>query len=93
MSKAKEFGAAASGVATKAELERQIAAQPKPRVELHLAPEGYIVQQGHVETFKKSEQRIRHLRDRLDGAHDRIRTDRARAMIKGRAKHEFDRER
>ena len=93
MSKAKEFGAAASGVATKAELERQIAAQPKPRVELHLAPEGYIVQQVHVETFKKSEQRIRHLRDRLDGAHDRIRTDRARAMIKGRAKHEFDRER
>ena len=93
MSKPKEFEAAASGVATKAELQRQIAAQPRPRVELHLAPEGYVVQQVHVETFKKSQDRIRHLRERLEGAHDRLKTDRARAMVKGRAKHEFDRER
>lgn len=93
MSKPKEFEAAASGVATKAELQRQIAAQPRPRVELHLAPEGYVVRQVHVEAFKKSQERIRHLRERLDGAHDRLKTDRARAMVKGRAKHEFDRER
>lgn len=93
MSKPKEFEAAASGVATKAELQRQIAAQPKPRAELHLTPEGYVVRQVHVETFKKSQDRIRHLRERLDGAHDRLKTDRARAMLKGRAKQQFDRER
>jgi hypothetical protein len=93
VSKPKEFGAAASGIATKAELQRQIAAQPKPRAELHLTPEGYVVRQVHVETFKKSQERIRYLRERLDGAHDRLKTDRARAVLKGRAKQEFDRER
>ena len=93
MSKPKEFGAAASGVATKAELQRQIAAQPKPRAELHLTPDGYVVKEVAVEAFKKSQQRIKLLRERLDGAHDRLNTHRARAMAKGRAKQAFDRER
>jgi hypothetical protein len=91
VSKPKEFEAAASGVATKAELQRQIAAQPKPRAELHLTPDGYVVKEVAVEAFKKSQQRIKLLKERLDGAHDRLKSHRARAMVKGRAKQAFDR--
>lgn len=89
----KEFGRAASGVVTKAELDQKIAAQPKPRVELHLTPGGYEVKEVNTQLFKTYRDRIRHLRERLEGAHDTLRDDRARAMQRGRAKQDFDRER
>lgn len=91
MSNPKEFGGAASGVVTKAELEQRMAAQPKPRAELHLTPQGYVVKEVHVEAFKKHQDRIRILRESLNGAHDRLKDDRARAVVRGRAKQDFDR--
>lgn len=93
MSKPKEFGRAASGVVTRAELDQRIAAQPKPRAELHLTPNGYEVQTVNTEQFKAYRDRIHHLRDRLNRAQDALRDDRAKALLRGRAKHDFDRER
>lgn len=89
----KEFGRAASGVVTKAELDQKIAAQPKPRVELHLTPQGYEVQEINTEQFRAFRDRIHHLRERLNGAHDQLRDHRAKALQRGRAKQDFDRER
>lgn len=93
MSKPEEFGRAASGAVTKAELDQRIAAQPKPRAELHLTPNGWEVQAVNTEQFKAYRDRIHHLRERLNNAHDTLRDDRAKAAIRGRAKHDFDRER
>ncbi len=87
----KEFGRAASGVVTKAELDQRIAAQPKPRAELHLTPNGWEVQAVNTEQFKAYRDRIHHLRERLNTAHDTLRDDRAKALVRGRAKQEFDR--
>lgn len=89
----KEFGRAASGVVTRAELDQKIAAQPKPRVELHLTPGGYEVKAVNTELFKAYRDRIHHLRERLQGAHNTLRDHRARALQRGRAKQNFDRER
>lgn len=86
-----EFGRAASGVVTKAELDHRIAAQPTPRAELHLTPDGYEVKEVNTELFKTYRDRIRHLRERLDQAHQTLRDDRARALQRGRAKQDFDR--
>lgn len=88
-----EFGRAASGVVTKAELDQRIAAQPKPRAELHLTPNGWEVQTVNTEQFKAYRDRIHHLRDRLNRAQETLRDDRAKAVLRGRARHDFDRER
>lgn len=87
----KEFGRAASGVVTKAELDQKIAAQPTPRAELHLTPDGWTVQEVNTELFKAYRDRICHLRERLEGAHETLQNDRAIGLQRGRAKQDFDR--
>lgn len=88
-----EFGRAASGVVTKSELDQRIADQPKPRADLHLTPNGWEVQAVNTEQFKAYRDRIHHLRDRLNRAQETLRDDRAKAVLRGRARHDFDRER
>lgn len=88
-----EFGRAASGIVTKAELDQRIAAQPTPRAELHLTPNGYEVQTVNTEQFKAYRDRIHHLRAQLNKAQDTLREDRPKALLRGRAKQDFDRER
>ncbi|MBU1210177.1 MAG: hypothetical protein KJ587_02765 [Alphaproteobacteria bacterium] len=91
MTKKDEFGLSASGVATKAELEARIAARPKPRAELHLTPQGWEVAQVNGQINKDAERRIRALRQSLDQARHRLETGHGKALIRGKAKHAFDR--
>lgn len=91
MSKAKEFGLSASGLATKAELEQRIAARPKPRAELHLTPNGWEATEVRRQIDQAGERRIRHLDERLRQARENFEKGHARALVRGRAKQDFDR--
>lgn len=87
----KEFGRAASGVVTKTELDQRIAARPKPRAELHLTPNGWEAMEVRRQIDQASERRIRHIDERLKAARENFETGHARALQRGRAKHDFDR--
>ncbi|AHB50024.1 hypothetical protein W911_06105 [Hyphomicrobium nitrativorans NL23] len=87
----KEFGRAASGVVTKAELDQRIAARRKPRAELHLTPNGWEATEVKRQIDKDSERRIRHIDERLKAARENFQTGHARALQRGRAKQDFDR--
>lgn len=89
----KEFGRAASGVVTKAELDQRIAARPKPRAELHLTPNGWEATEVRRQIDQDSERRIRHIDERLRVARESFEKGHARALQRGRAKQDFDRER
>lgn len=89
----KEFGRAASGVVTKAELDQRIAARPKPRAELHLTPNGWEAADVRRQIDQESERRIRHIDERLKQARQNFENGHARALQRGRAKQDFDRER
>jgi len=89
----KEFGRAASGVVTKAELDQRIAARPKPRAELHLTPQGWEANDVRRQIDQESERRIRHIDERLKTARENFKNGHARALQRGRAKQDFDRER
>lgn len=91
MSKAKEFGLSASGLVTKAELEQRIAARPKPRVELHLTPSGWEANEVRRQIDQAGERRIRHIDERLRHARENFEKGHARALVRGRAKKDFDR--
>jgi len=91
VSKAKEFGVSASGVATKAELEQRIAARPKPRAGLHLTPNGWEAAEVRRQVDQAGERRIRHLDERLKAARESFKNGHARALVRGRAKQDFDR--
>ena len=86
-----EFGRAASGAVTKAELDQRIAARPKPRAELHLTPNGWEATQVKRQIDQESERRIRHIDERLKQAREAFKQGHARALLRGRAKQEFDR--
>lgn len=91
MTKPKEFGVAAGGIATKAELEQQIAARPKPRAELHLIPPGWDTAHVQRHLFQESEKRIKYLNERLKAARENFEQGHGRALQRGRAKQDFDR--
>lgn len=89
----KEFGRAASGVVTKAELDQRIAARPKLKAELHLTPKGWEATEVRRQIDLAGEHRIRHLDERLNSARENFEKGHARALQRGRAKQDFDRER
>ena len=89
----KEFGRAASGAVTKAELDQRIAARPTPRAELHLTPNGWEATEVRRQIDQDSERRIRHIDERLQIARENFKNNHARALQRGRAKQDFDRER
>lgn len=91
MSKSKEFGSAASGAVTKAELEQRIAARPKPRAELHLTPNGWEAVDVRRQIDREGERRIRHLDERLKEARENLEKGHSLALQRGRAKQDFDR--
>lgn len=93
MSKSKEFGSAARGIATKAELEQRLAARSKPQTELHLTMDGYDARTVHQRLDQASEQRIKHLRERLGNASNRVKRDHLKARFKNKSKSDFDRSR
>ena len=86
-----EFGRAASGAVTKAELDQRIAARPKPRAELHLTPNGWEATQVKRQIDQESERRIRHIDERLKQAREAFKQGQSRALQRGCAKQEFDR--
>lgn len=91
MSNTKEFGRLAGGVATKAELEQRIAARPKPKAGLHLTPNGWEAEEVRRQIDQAGERRIRHLDERLKAARENFKNGHARALVRGRAKQDFDR--
>lgn len=93
MSNLKEFGLSASGVVTKTELDQRIAARPKPRAELHLTPNGWEATEVRRQIDQAGERRIRHLDERLKAARENFENGHSRALQRGRAKQDFDRER
>ena len=86
-----EFGRAASGAVTKAELDQRIAARLKPRAELHLTPNGWEATQVKRQIDQESERRIRQIAERLKQARESFKQGYARSLQRGRAKQEFDR--
>lgn len=78
---------------TKAERDVLIAGRPKPVLEPHLTPGGVdeVVVKQVLETAR--ENRINQIQARLDQAHDGLRQAHSKAMVRGRAKTDFDRER
>lgn len=91
MSEKKEFERAASGVVTKAERDNLIAARPRPRVELHLTPNGHEVVRLHNDLRIEHEERLRHLEERLKQARQTFKKGHRLALLRGRARHDFDR--
>lgn len=91
MSKPKEFKLTAGGIATKAEREQQIAARPAPRAELHLTPPGWDTAQVQRHLFQEAEGRIKYLDQRLKTARESIEKGHSHALLRGRAKQDFDR--
>lgn len=88
----KEFGRAASGLVTKAERDQRIATRPKPRAELHLTPQGWEANEVRRQLDQESERRIRHIDERLKAARENFEKGHARALLRGRAKGDFERE-
>lgn len=89
----KEFGRAASGLVTRAERDQRIAARPRPRAELHLTPQGWEANEVRRQIDQESERRIRHIDERLRAARENFEKGHARALLRGRAKGDFERER
>ena len=93
MSKLKEFRSAARDISTKAELDQRLAARSKPKTELHLTMDGYQSQTVNRRLDEASERRIKHLRERLGNASNRVKRDHLKARFKGKSKTDFDRSR
>lgn len=93
MTKSKDFELAASGLVTKAELDQRLAARPKPRAELHLTPNGWEAAEVRRQIDQAGERRIRHIDERLKAARENFEKGHSRAILRGRAKQDFDRER
>lgn len=91
MSKSKEFEVADGGIATKAEREQQIASRPIPRAEMHLTPPGWDTAQVQRHLFQEAERRIKYLDERLKLAREKIEKGHSHALLRGRAKQDFDR--
>ncbi len=85
--------APAPDIATKAELLMRLRARPIPHCEMSLTPRG----PGALEVRKNintlSENRINHLETRLQRAKEGFANDHSKAMIKGKAKGDFERKR
>jgi hypothetical protein len=91
MSGKKEFGRAAPGIATRAELEARIKSRPKPRLERHLTITGTEERIVHGQVNAANENRIRILRERFSVLKDKARGDQAQARLAGKAKGDFGR--
>ena len=87
----KGFDQASSGMATKAELDQRIAARPKPKIEMQLTPQGAEAVEVRRELHHASERRIKHLEERLQTARQGFESGYARALLRGRARQDFDR--
>lgn len=91
MSTKRDFDQAAPGLVTRLERDGRIAARPRARAELHLTPTGYEFNKVRQQLDERSERRIRHIDERLNEAREKLEKDRARALLRGRAKQDFDR--
>ena len=87
------FDRAGPGVATRAELDRRLAARPRPKAERHLTIDGSISTAVHTELNQQAEARIAYLKDRLETADTKMRLARLRAGTKDRARSAFERSR
>ncbi|WP_417681682.1 hypothetical protein [Roseibium sp.] len=80
-------------IATKGERDALIAGRPKPVVEHHLTPGGQteVTVKQRIEAARES--RITEIQNAFSSAQKNLRQDRAKAMVRGRAKVDFDRSR
>jgi hypothetical protein len=93
VTKKDEFARSANDIATRAELYQIRAARRRPRAELHLTPHGWKKVVVHQHTDRTKDTRENSLKGRLDSAKERLEKHRARALLRGKARGDFDRER
>lgn len=90
---ARGFSQTANPIATKGERDTLIAGRPKPELEYHLRPGGVDAVTVRQVLEMDREDRINKIQNRLDSA-SRIRNrDRSKAMVRGKAKTDFERSR
>lgn len=77
-------------IATKSELDLRIDNRPKPELEPHLTPDGSLHTSVDSAVNHDNEIRIQKLRNSLINAHDRLKNDHEKALVKGKAKDDFD---
>jgi len=80
-------------IATAAERDSLIAGRPEPQLQPHLTPGGGTEFTVHQTVEVERETRIASIQERLDAAQNRMRNDHARAMVRGQARADFERER
>jgi len=80
-------------IATAAERDSLMAGRPAPHLEPHLTPGGGTEFTVHQTVEVERETRIASIQERLDAAQNRLRNDHARAMVRGQARADFERER
>jgi hypothetical protein len=85
------FGAAASPIVTRAELEARLAARSRPAPERHLTPLGWQAGETRREVDTANENRIAHIQVRLERAKENFRAGHALAQVRGKARDDFGR--
>lgn len=85
--------ASAPSIATAVERDSLAAGRPEPLFEPHLTPGGGTEFTVHQAVEVERESRIATIQERLDAAQERLRNDHARAMVRGQARADFERER
>jgi len=93
VSNSKEFERSTGGVVSKVEREQQLAARPVPKAELHLTPPGWDTAHIQRHLAQEADRRIKHIDERLKLARENFQKSHGKALLRGRAKQDFDRER
>ena len=83
--------AEAPSIATSAELLARLRARPKPTTELQLTPQGWEAAEVRRNVNTLAENRIKFLETRLDRARQTFANYHAKALVKGKAKGDFER--
>jgi len=80
-------------IATRAELDHKKATRPKPEAGLHLSPPSVEAEALRRKVAQMHEARIKLLETKLKTASNQLNHDASKAMLKHRAKSDFDRNR
>lgn len=87
------FNQAKTPAVTKGERDALIAARPKPKVEQHHTPGGTIESTVKQTLNARNEARIDRIQNRLDTAQSNMRFAHKKALVRGSAKTDFERNR
>jgi len=78
-------------ISTRAELDARLSARVKPTIETHLTPLGWESVEVRRSVNALAENRIKFLETRLERVKQGFANDHAKALVKGKAKGDFER--